>query len=342
MEHVFRVFDYNVYNAYDSSRDTQEGSGYKDTNAFMIQMFGVDEFGKTYSVTVEGFKPFFYVMVNDTWTIEMKDRFIAHLREKMGNYYFDSITDAKLVKRQKLYGFDNKKQHKFIFIEFANVNAFNKAKNFWYTDYKAGHQLLKDGLPFLDTNVLLYEANIPPLLRFFHIKDISPSGWIAIPKKKALEKTDEAKTVNCDFDFVTHIKNIVSLNDKETRVPYKIMSFDIEASSSHGDFPLPIKTYKKLATNIVEYLENNEDIHFTKQTIQPVLTNIILTAFGYEHVDGIDLVYPKKAPSSRDAVLHLCNKWLDIKVRAVAKTDEYTQANRLEVMFDKMAKELVQ
>ena len=30
------------------------------------------------------------------------------------------------------------------------------------------------------------------------------------------------------------------------------MSFDIEASSSHGDFPVPIKTYKKLAANIVD------------------------------------------------------------------------------------------
>ena len=30
------------------------------------------------------------------------------------------------------------------------------------------------------------------------------------------------------------------------------MSFDIEASSSHGDFPIPVKGYKKLATNVVD------------------------------------------------------------------------------------------
>ena len=71
MEHIFRVFDYNVYNAYDSLRDTDEDNTYKDTNVFMIQMFGVDETGKTYSVVVEGFKPFFYVMVNDKWTINV-------------------------------------------------------------------------------------------------------------------------------------------------------------------------------------------------------------------------------------------------------------------------------
>jgi DNA polymerase elongation subunit (family B) len=341
MEHIFRVFDYNVYNAYDSSRDNDEDNTYRDTNAFIIQMFGVDEHGKTYSATIEGFKPFFYVMVNDKWSIVMKEQFVNHLKEKMGRFYSDSITDSKLVRRKKLYGFDNKKEHKFIFIEFANLNAFNKAKNIWYTDYSKGHQLLKNGYQYFDTNIMLYEANIPPLLRFFHIKDMSPSGWIAIPKKKAVERKDELKTVNCDFEFITNMKNIIPLGDKETRVPYKIMSFDIEASSSHGDFPVPIKTYKKLATNIIEYFENIVGIEkFNKNTIKCELINIILTAFGYENIPGIDLVYPKRPPGSKESVLELCNKWLDCKVRSVKKSEEFNQANSLESMFDKISKEI--
>ena len=340
MEHIFRVFDYNVYNAYDALMDNDEDNTYRDTNAFMIQMFGVDEIGKTYSVTVEGFKPFFYVMVSDKWSIEMKEQFIVHLREKMGKYYSSSITESKLVKRRKLYGFDNKKEHKFIFIEFANLNAFNKAKNLWYTDYKSGHHLLKTGYQYLNTNIMLYEANIPPLLRFFHIKDMSPSGWIAIPKKKVVEKKNEFKTVNCDFEFITNVKNIIPLNDKETRVPYKIMSFDIEASSSHGDFPVPIKTYKKLATNIVEYFEDIGIDQFNKNTIRPVLTNIILTAFGYENTRGIDLVYPKSHPGSKEIVTELCNRWLECKVRSIKKTDDFNQANSLETMFEKISKEI--
>ena len=129
MEHVFRVFDYNVYNCNDPFADNDEDAP-RDTDIFMIQMFGVDEFGKTYSVTVDGFKPFFYVMVNDSWTIAMKEKFILHLKDKLGKYYANSITDSKIIRRKKLYGFDNKKEHKFIFIEFANVTVFNKAKNF--------------------------------------------------------------------------------------------------------------------------------------------------------------------------------------------------------------------
>jgi DNA polymerase elongation subunit (family B) len=338
MEHIFRVFDYNVFN--DSSIDNDEENTYKDTNIFMIQMFGVDEYGKTYSINVEGFKPFFYVMVNDKWSISMKEQFMSHLKEKMGKYYFNSITDSKLIKRKKLYGFDNKKEHKFIFIEFANLNALNKAKNLWYTDYQSGHTLLKNGYEYLNTNIMLYEANIPPLLRFFHIKDISPSGWIAIPNKKVVEKKGDLKTVNCDYEFLTNIKNIIPLNDKETRVPYKIMSFDIEASSSHGDFPVPIKTYKKLATNIVEYFEEAGIENFDKNSIKEILKNIILTAFGYGNISGIDLVYPKKHPNSKEAVIDLCDKWLECKVRSLKKSDEFDQANYLETMFEKISKEI--
>ena len=83
----------------------------------------------------------------------------------------------------------------------------------WYSDYQSGHTLLKDGYNYFGTNIRLYEANIPPLLRFFHIKNMSPSGWIAIPKKKVVERKNDLKLVNCDYDFTTDLKNIIPLND---------------------------------------------------------------------------------------------------------------------------------
>ena len=333
MEHIFRIFDFNVYNAKDSNESSDdEQNTYKDRNNFMIQIFGVDEKGKTYSVTVDGFRPFFYLMVNDKWTIQMKEVFLAHLKEKIGNFYKDSITECKIIKRKKLYGFDGGKEHKFIFLEFSNYNAFKKVQNLWYTDYKKGHTLLPNGYRYNDTDIKLYEANIPPLLRFFHIRDISPSGWVAIPRKKAIEKKGENKNVNCDFEFSSNFKNIIPLNDKETRVPYKIMSFDIEASSSHGDFPVPIKTYKKLATNIIEYFDNLK-MDISKELCKNILRRVILAAFGYENMPQIDLVYPKVQPKSKEEVNTLCEKWLESQVRI---TDDFNHANTLENIFEKM------
>ena len=346
MEHVFRLVDFNIYSAKDSSGDSDdEPKAYKDNANFIIQMFGLDESGKTYSLTVEGYKPFFYVMVNDSWTISMKDTFISHLKGKIGKYYQDSIINCKLIKRRKLYGFDGGKEHKFLFIEFANLNAFTKAKNLWYTEYgkteygkpctdeDKGRKLLKNGYIYNNTNTRLYEANIPPLLRSFHIKDISPSGWIAIPKRNATEYKGVVKNVNCDYELKTDFKNIISLNDKETRVPYKIMSFDIEASSSHGDFPVPVKSYKKLATNIIEYFESIQ-LDMTKELCKNILKRIILAAFGHEEMAQIDIVYPKKGPVSKENVLKLYNIWIATLVR---NFNSISNENTIEGMFERYA-----
>ena len=87
MEHVFRIFDFNVYNAKESQQDSDdEHNTYKDNSIFTIQMFGVNEVGETCSILAENYRPFFYVMVNDGWTIQSKDLFLNHIKEKMGKF----------------------------------------------------------------------------------------------------------------------------------------------------------------------------------------------------------------------------------------------------------------
>ena len=348
MEHLFRIFDFNVYNDTNTNQDdsseddlnkNKKFSVRKDKSIFMIQMFGLNEKGETCSIQVEDFKPFFYVMVNDKWNTYTKECFLNHIKTKIGKYYQDSITECIIIKRKKLYGFDGGKEHKFIKFEFKNIAAYNKVKNLWYTDYVSGHELLKDGYEFENTNIKLYEANIPPLLRLFHIKDISPSGWIALPKKKTVEIIDSnSKKTSCDYEFIINYKHIVTLNDKETRVPYKVMSFDIEASSSHGDFPVPVKSYKKLATNIVEYFENLK-IEMNKDLCKNIMRRIILAAFGYENMPTIDLVYPKIVPKSKEDVVTMCEKWLETRVRTANNVAGVSDLTTIESLFEKMAQD---
>jgi len=340
MEHIFRVFDFNVYNETpnNDSGSEDDKKTRKDNAEFIIQMFGLNEQGETCSIQVEDFKPFFYVMVNDKWNTTVKNNFLAFIKKKIGKYYENSITDCLIIKRKKLYGFDGGKEHKFIKFEFKNMGAYNKVKNLWYTDYNKGHKLFKNGLHFENTDIKLYEAAIPPLLRLFHIRDISPSGWIALPKKKTMEITDNKKTT-CNYEFIINYKDIIALNDREIRVPYKIMSFDIEASSSHGDFPVPIKSYKKLATNIVEYFETLK-MDMTKELCKNILRRIILTAFGYETMPNIDLVYPINKPETKKNVEDMCERWLEEHVRtnnnACGGGSSTSETITIEEMFEKM------
>ena len=305
-----RLFDFQIDNRKYEEEDVSDDDGmkksYKDNKVFEIQIFGIDEVGDTYCLFVNNFKPFFYIEVDDDWTRNEVNQFYNKLREEVTKYYSDSILQCKLIQKKRLYGFDNDKYYNFIFIEFENIMVFNKVKSLYFEE----GNLKKGGYPMnfgrKETKTKIYESNIPPLLRYFHIQNISPSGWVTIEK---YDNCDNIKRTTCKTEVIVSHNNIIPNNEKETRVPYKICSFDIEASSSHGDFPLPVKTYKKLAKNIVDHFNNYE-----VDDVSDRLKTIILYAFGFdnyasEEIDDIERVYPKKTVNVTN-VLNDFEKWL--------------------------------
>ena len=278
---------------------------------FNVQMFGVNEKGKTASIMVKGYTPFFYVKVGDHWDESMKVQFAAQISMDVGENTARSIVETKLIKKKKLYGFDGGKKYNFVQIKFKNETAMKKTKALWYTTTRNGniqsdYRLNPDGYMFHDSSTLLYEAQIPPLLRLFHIKEISPSGWIGLPCNKT--KKNSYKTTSCDYEFVLNYKHIIPLPKKETIVPYKICSFDIEASSSHGDFPLPVKNYKKLATNILELCKDDQ-----KTYSSDYIKSIIKTAFGFDMIENVDKVFTKNSTPTLRQIEDNFELWSKIK-----------------------------
>jgi DNA polymerase elongation subunit (family B) len=330
----FRLYDFKVTD--DIIIRNKTGKKY-----FTIQMFGINEEGKTASIKVSNFQPFFYIKVGDDWTEDKVDSFAIQLRQLLAReelegkfkkynsrkikfidpplendhescsqylkrcaqkykpYHFKSVTDISLVKKHKLYGFDNKKMYNFVLIKFCNTSSMNKIKNIWYDRVKdpsskfGFKQTLKEAI-FMGCKTQLYEAKLPPLLRYFHIMNISPSGWIKLQYKKY--KTIRNKKTNCDFEYKVDWNNIITLPDKETAVPLKICSYDIEASSSHGDFPVAIKSYKKLAGDIVTHWnKHKEEIgEYNDAEQKMMLKNLIKAAFGFCKREGINIVYSKE------------------------------------------------
>ena len=254
---------------------------------------------------------------------------------------------CKIVKHKQLYGFDGGRKYKFFKIVFQNTRALYKVKNMFCIkqckDPRCGEwnatsnktcckcSTLKGGVekkgldkpagfskdwgfhsPVIDeagykwgkTNYYLYsyEANIPPLLRFFHITEISPSGWVTFDTTNEISP----KTTTCTYEYACSYLNIKPVV-KDTIVSYKIMSFDIEAASSHLEFPLPIKTYKKLAVQIVDLV--HKDKTYTPENITESLTLFVHAAFKLATHNQIDVVYPKKTPSRTE--LDVCiQQWL--------------------------------
>ena len=292
----FRLFYFDIANDSIEEGEEDEGGGGKrkrtDNKQFMVQMYGINERGETCSITVDDFEPFFYVKVGDDWTSGKMHALLSEIKSSIGDYYKDSIVNFELVDSQKLYGFSAGKKSKFVKIVFRNTTTLNKVKNLWYQQMPDGNRRPKPfaSLAPIQRGTQLYEANLPPLLRFFHLTQIYPNGWIMVsPKAVQLD----AKMTSCKYEYVLSKTLITPLPEKETSVPYKIMSFDIEAGSSHGDFPLPKKTYKRLAINMMDYFDKS------MADVAVMFRRMVLTAFGYDSIHGIDVVYTKQAKPTK-------------------------------------------
>ena len=309
----FRLFDYAIFNEKQIDSDSEDDSDEEpgtwkkrtDSNQFVIQMFGIDAEGKTASIQVNDYNPFFYVKVCDKWQDKHVREFKEWIATTIGPYYKPSIVSMKLVDRKKLYGFDGGITHKFIEITVKNTGTMNKIKNLWYEIKLKPYskRLFPNGMKYQKSPgkkyIQIYEGNIPPLLRYFHVNQISPSGWIRL---KNCSPNKFENTTSCCYEFNILQENIISLNEKEDIVPFKICSFDIEASSSHGDFPLPVKTYKKLATNIIDRVIALSRIsQITASEFYTMNKSLIIDAFTQEELSGefVDKVFPKRMPTQK-------------------------------------------
>jgi DNA polymerase elongation subunit (family B) len=231
---------------------------------------------------------------------ESEHAYILKHQEDYISYYEDSILEKEsvIIERNKLYGFDNMKKYRFICLKFKNTSALNKIKNFWYiitadptSLFGRKYKLKTHRYQGVDTE--LYEAKLPPLLRYFHIKEINPSGWIEIPNDKILESTNKTY---CKYECTIDFKDIIPLPQKETPIPAIVASWDIEASSSHGDFPVAIKSYRKLIGEIITYwtIHNKEIRLLGKDKQTRLVIKLIKAAFGFDNVEYISKVFPKK------------------------------------------------
>ena len=342
----FKLFDFKVYDEVASQNDGSDSGSdgdfkykqYKDDKTFVIQMFGVNEKGETCCVYVDDYKPFFFVKVGDNWSEYDKRKFVDELKDKVGNKFKDSIISSHLVDYNKLYGFSGGRKHKFVKIIFQNSAAMNKVKNLWFIyDNETGNRK-RVNIVSKKIQTELYESNIPPLLRYFHINNISPSGWVSFKLNRTVKPP--TKTTTCNYEYIMSLKDLNPLPEKVVRVPYKICSFDIEASSSHGDFPVPIKTYKRFAINLVDVFIK-QSAFLDNEMAKTLLKRCILTAFNYDKFDDVDLVYPK-TPMLKSAVLKRVEILYNTPIKNAKDATDQDNSHILliDTMFEEMRENL--
>ena len=112
----------------------------EDGKIFRMQLFGMNEIGKTYSIIIDDFRPFFYIKVPNR-CLKSKKQAINEVKDFINyncnimriddNKKTEYIREIEFVKKHTLYGFDNNKEYIFLKITFPSMHEYNQVKRIW-------------------------------------------------------------------------------------------------------------------------------------------------------------------------------------------------------------------
>lgn len=251
----------------------------RDINQFGIMLYGVSEEGYSVSLRVNNFRPSFYVDIPPKCTRSQLAEFEKCMLRTIKSDEVKSCVKFTICERGKLYGYTNQRKFKVLRVEVPNLSAFWSIRKVLQTDKSTPKPIKVPELGFV--KVTSYETNIEPLLRFFHARELQTAGWVSVPAHKYLS-ADEHHSTTCQLSFACDWSD-VALYDKIDPSRQILASWDIEATSSHGDFPLAIKGYEKVAMDAYNVITNKGA---TAPNHSISLTELVEKALWPEHVDS--------------------------------------------------------
>jgi DNA polymerase elongation subunit (family B) len=242
---------------------------------FQILLFGTDALGSSICLQVEDYRPYFYVRIPDC--LADNKVYQTHLegwfRELVPEHIQSSIT-IRLEYHKTLWDYNGGKMSAFFRIEVPSLTVWRSMRDLVMTKQCTPrvHETKKlfgtkaaSVLPTINDEsfgylskdrsrigLKVYEANIDPVLRFFHERDIAPAGWITVPPGE-WEWTD-GSSARASIRATCNWKSVSPFN-KNSLSPLTIASWDIECTSSHGDFPMASKTWRKSIRELAELRE---------------------------------------------------------------------------------------
>jgi DNA polymerase elongation subunit (family B) len=199
---------------------------------FTVTAFGVTDDGRSVGLTLREFTPFFFVKVPESLAPRLIHK---HLVDLAGW----RLHEARLFQKRDFWGYTARREFSFVRLSFKSLSAMR-----WTAARLRDKQCVRGAGQVL---LQAYEANIDPLLRLFHIRDLKPAGWLRV-RASALEAGSGPRT-HCMVDATCHWTSIAA-EEREDVAPLLMAAFDIECNSAHGDFPVARKDYRRLALDL--------------------------------------------------------------------------------------------
>ena len=263
---------------------------------YKIYMMGNTEEGHSVCLKVDEFTPYFFVKVPE----ELQDKWSEFHTTELKNYLSNKLYKFKkglvkvsLIEKKDIDGYTNGKYFKFIKIIVKSKKVFTKCKYILTPTIYRGKPIIPN-ISINELDFKLYEGNIEPFIRFCHIQDITPAGWITIDKFISEENS------RCQIDIATKWSNVKPLHIDKI-CPFTVVSYDIEAISQRG---------KDLQKNIFpDYNLETDCITQIGATLYKFGTNIMLETMHTlispvdKCVDDIENVTKFEYESEKDLIL---------------------------------------
>ena len=210
-----------------------------------IYLFGKTAEGKPVRASIEGFQPYFYVQLPNS-SLKVKNDFRDRLKGALGysKKWIHSVINVEFEERKVLFGYTADKLFTFAKLSVPSMKAFRDLRRiFLDPDTSAPKFEIYSGSP-----LEVFEANLDPMLRFFHLTNIKPCGWVytEIP-------LDDDGTLTLEWTNITPVEGPIA------SAPFLNAFWDIECYSENGEFPLPKKGYDRLAKQLYSLAGSAED-----------------------------------------------------------------------------------
>ncbi len=241
---------------------------------FQILLFGATATGKSVCLQVEEFRPYFYIQL----PTGVLPTHVRNLEEWIRSQIPKALQHRVAIRQeshQTLWNYNGGKKASFLRIEVPSQALWRRLKDVFLTRGSTARiyatksvlgtsaiavlagmgEEAKESVGFVSTDgakvgLKVFEANIDPVLRFFHERDVSPAGWLRVAAGDwEFAEGSSAKAaicVRCSWTACCPI-------DKPALAPLTIASWDIECTSSHGDFPVARKTWRKPVRELAEH-----------------------------------------------------------------------------------------
>ncbi len=222
---------------------------------YRITLFGSTTRGRSVSLEVTGFEPYFYVDLPDTWTnreVTVYQRFLVERFTEAEQRQISFQTE----KHRSFWDFMDNRMLTFLKVTTRTKKLWQRVRDVCQDPETCVPIPLPNAVvrPGAKGTIVLrvFEANIDPMLRFFHLRELKPAGWATIGGEQWDEADDAMTTAAIQAVAPWDQVNPADEATQLSTAPLRIMSWDIECTSSHGDFPLAVKTWRKPARELVQ------------------------------------------------------------------------------------------